>query len=77
VESPRSHSGVEKDLCSSVWIMKDSDSRGPRITLEILKDILDGEGEGLPSRDQVKEKREKRLTQVGFSPRKPPKSLRS
>jgi hypothetical protein len=34
VESPRSHSGVEKDLCSSAWIMKDGDSRGPRITLD-------------------------------------------
>jgi hypothetical protein len=34
VESPRSHSGVEKDLCSSAWITKDGDSRGPRITLD-------------------------------------------
>jgi hypothetical protein len=34
VESPRSHSGVEKDLYSSAWITKDGDSRGPRITLD-------------------------------------------
>jgi hypothetical protein len=31
VESPRSHSGVEKDLYSIAWIMKDIDLRGPRI----------------------------------------------
>jgi hypothetical protein len=36
VESPRSHSGVEKDLCSSAWITKDDDSRGPR-TIEFTQ----------------------------------------
>jgi hypothetical protein len=41
------------------WIMKDCDSRS-----------WIG-GEGLPSRDQIKEKREQRLSQVGFSQAKP------
>jgi hypothetical protein len=77
VESPRSHSRVEKDLCSSAWITNDYDSRGPRITLDKFKEILDREGEGLPSRDQVKEKREQRLTQVGFCLRKPQESVGS
>ena len=35
MESPRSHSRVEKDLYSSVWIRKDGESRGPRITLDM------------------------------------------
>jgi hypothetical protein len=47
------------------------------LTLDIFKEILDREGEGLPSRDQVKEKREQRLTQVGFSLRKPQESVKS
>jgi hypothetical protein len=41
------------------WIMKDCDSR-----------YWIG-GEGIPSRDQIKEKREQRLLQVGFSQVKP------
>jgi hypothetical protein len=43
--------------------MKDCDSRRSWIG-----------GEGLPSRDQVKEKREQRLPQVGFSQVKPQES---
>jgi hypothetical protein len=52
VESPRSHSGVEKDLCSSAWITKDGfkRTRGPRITLDrscverVDTQVLDHEG---------------------------------
>jgi hypothetical protein len=44
--------------------MKDYDSRRSWIG-----------GEGLPSRDQVKEKREQRQPQVGFSRVKPQKGL--
>jgi hypothetical protein len=59
VDSPRSHLGEKKDFAQVLgsrrtviqedhWIMKDYDSRS-----------WIG-GEGLPSRDQIKEKREQR-----------------
>jgi hypothetical protein len=48
------------------WITKDCDSRRSWIG-----------GEGLPSRDQIKEKREQRLSQVGFSQAKPQERVAS
>jgi hypothetical protein len=51
---------VERVDTREGWIMKDCDSRRSWIG-----------GEGLPSRDQVKEKREQRQPQVGFSQVKP------
>jgi hypothetical protein len=56
----------EKEFFSEGWITKDCDSRRSWIG-----------GEGLPSRDQVKEKREQRQPQVGFSRAKPQERVKS